>query len=432
MMPWMKQLHHVEAETLNPAGPTAGTTVAASHISAQGLSLQGLLWKVDEFIGLPAIKEKYAEPWSRVSRARNDHNVDSNEMEHRMKPFPDPTDFIRRRQLAATEILFEILMSLCEKGRKDVANVILNSTSDCTWRNPRGDACIESVDEFPDYLKVENRKGMFRLDEGPGGKFRQEWLIDRVLNQGGLWLARAMAPLGVAARKFGPPMVERATSAGQDTTSHIESSSLRNIGPFLTCTSANAAGAFEPSLREIDNVHSTAALRPKLISLNRRGLPQITSHSQAMFWTSLLTQKAKSSMAQYDEKREGMDADTSMQYRPALMTQNLIGVSLLGLPYAPYAVFDIDGSTSDEVLVLTPHQHMLESIPRPDIRSLSISWVVEPINEGNVEDSIEAEVTKSTADLPEFSAATPNLRAKGMVRGMWNYSYMAHGRFDIV
>lgn len=432
-MPWTKQLHHVEAETLNPTGPTAGTTVAVSLISAQGLSLQGLLWKVDEFIGLPAIKDKYAEPWSRVSRARNDRNVDSNETEHRMKPFPDPTDFIRRCQLAATEILFEILMSLCEKGRKDVVNVILNSTSDCTWRNPRGDACIESVDEFPEYLKVENRKGMFRLDEGPGGKFRQEWLIDRVLDQGGLWLARAMAPpLGVAARKFGPAMVERAAAAGQDTISPINSSSLRNISPFLTRTSVNAAGAFEPSLCEIDNVHSTADPRPKLISLDRGGLPQITSHSQAMFWTTLLTQKAKDPMAQHDEKREGMDADTSMQYRPALMTQNLIGVSLLGLPYAPYAVFDIDGSTSDEVLVLTPHQHVLESIPRPDIRSLSISWVVEPINEGNVTDSIEAEVTKSTADLPEFSAATPKIRAKGMVRGMWNYSYMAHGRFDIV
>ena len=44
------------------------------------------------------------------------------------------------------------------------------------------------------------------------------------------------------------------------------------------------------------------------------------------------------------------------------------------------AIFDIEGDTSGQVLVLTPFQKRLETIPRPETRGMSVSWVVQPIS----------------------------------------------------
>jgi hypothetical protein len=84
--------------------------------------------------------------------------------------------------------MFKMIESLVSKGEKELADSILNSTSNRCW-NSRSDLddMIESVDEFPPGLQAENRAGMFVLDPTPDGGYHQSWIIDRVMEQGGLW-----------------------------------------------------------------------------------------------------------------------------------------------------------------------------------------------------------------------------------------------------
>lgn len=49
---------------------------------------------------------------------------------------------------------------------------------------------VESVDQFPPGMRIENRQGLFDLDPSPDGWFYQCWVIDRVMGKGGFWTAR--------------------------------------------------------------------------------------------------------------------------------------------------------------------------------------------------------------------------------------------------
>ena len=68
--------------------------------------------------------------------------------------------------------MFKMIESFVSKGEKELADSILNSTSNRYW-NSRSDldGMIESVDEFPPGLQAENRAGMFVLDPTPDGGY---------------------------------------------------------------------------------------------------------------------------------------------------------------------------------------------------------------------------------------------------------------------
>jgi len=72
-------------------------------------------------------------------------------------------------------------------------------------------------------------------------------------------------------------------------------------------------------------------------------------------------------------------------------------------------------------MVLTLFQTMLESVPRPIIRSMSTSWVVEVAEDP----SIQHEQSPSSGGICK-------VRTKGMVRGMWQFTMIPGGRFMVV
>ena len=81
------------------------------------------------------------------------------------------------------------------------------------------------------------------------------------------------------------------------------------------------------------------------------------------------------------------------------------------------AVFDIEGDASGQVLILTPFQKHLETLPRPDTRSMSVSWVVRPLSHSCV--------TQDERDIEI-------LRSSGMVRGMWKFMVHPENWYNLV
>lgn len=80
------------------------------------------------------------------------------------------------------------------------------------------------------------------------------------------------------------------------------------------------------------------------------------------------------------------------------------------------AIFDVDGDVDGKCLVFQPYHMILESIPRPELRSMSVSWKVEPVDTmamGSVEEGKDDE-TKGRKEL--------KFRSLGGVKGMWRYN----------
>ncbi|KAJ3539689.1 hypothetical protein NM208_g5386 [Fusarium decemcellulare] len=106
-------------------------------LSQHGLSTTGLVWEKSHFIELKQLQIKHADAWKNLRE-------------------------------------------------KELANSILNSTSSWNWNSePRSSTIVESVDQLPSDLRVENRADLFALDPSPDGRYHQTWVIDRVMDQAG-------------------------------------------------------------------------------------------------------------------------------------------------------------------------------------------------------------------------------------------------------
>lgn len=88
------------------------------------------------------------------------------------------------------------------------------------------------------------------------------------------------------------------------------------------------------------------------------------------------------------------------------------------------AIFDIAGDNSGQVLVLTPFQKRLETLPRPEARSMSASWVVH-----SVPDVARSE---DSGGLSLFETILGTLKTSGMVRGMWKNMVAPEAVYKVV
>lgn len=289
--------------------------------------------------------------------------------------------------LSTTHLLFEIIDYLISKGHKRVANSILNSTSNYQWRCQDKFFCdmVESVDQFPPSLSVENWKGMFSLEPSPDGRYYQCWIIDRIMEKGCIWAAKLAKNKYELLGRVGqdtPSSDGKSLAESQTRTSsefqHQDPRSSERQGrteetadpglasPGLTSTGGDPGQAEETEARE------TIAMKDP-----RWSYPK--SHSKLMLRASTMTQLVDLvSLADKDPS----DFSESLTSSLGVLMYSCIG---LDNPCPPEkddpgrrAVFDLDGSISNAPLVLTPLQMVLESIPRSAARSMSVSWVVEP------------------------------------------------------
>ena len=142
------------------------------------------MWKVDQFVELPSIRDKYKESWFRLWRPNTRFEEQSPEATKKLQIFHTIT---RARSLAATQIIFEVIKLLHEDDQTVIADAIWHSVSDIEWR--KGD-CLDSVAKFPKQITLQRREDMFRLtrSQDEDGSFQQKWLIDRIMLYGGFWV----------------------------------------------------------------------------------------------------------------------------------------------------------------------------------------------------------------------------------------------------
>ena len=348
--------------------------------------------------------------------------------------------------LAITHILFEVIRLLREGNQINVADAIWHSVTNTNWRN---ESCLESVTNFPEQLTVEKRRGMFRLEKSSDGCFGHKWLVDRIILQGGFWIGRLVQhssnnnysdgksatdgendtlsgndQIGRAPQdqrleeNFRSPTpddpklnmeIPRAASASHAADfarTSAQQSHLTSVDKSLVLASSHSRikqAKSSDSLRELDNVSKTAFEK---------------NYTQYQITLSLFkTIVDRVILMENEIQEEDSSVTTEAMVDFAAAINNMNGRNSQSSLQQQRAVFDITGDTSGQVLILTPFQKRLETLPRPETRSTSVSWVVHPLSHLN-ESQDEGD--------------TETLRSSGMVRGMWKFMVHPDNWYNLV
>ena len=372
----MKHLQYIRTRNADPDGATHGRASPATfRTTNEGLSFLGFMWKVDHFVELPSLKDKYGESWSRLWHSNTALGLESPKAT--AKPHTTPR-MSKAHWLATTQIIFEVIELLRERNQISIADAIWHSVTDAEWRKGK---YLESVAEFPEQLAVEKRKGMFRLEKRTDGSFAHKWLIDRIIFQGGFWVGRLV----------------------RLSTDHDYSDKL------FTVTCDNPAGcapgnANKVSERSVAKTHSEYQLA--LAMLMKMAEYTMMVHESTEFDQPIdpyeaigISPEAATELAAGLNNIDGRNSDASLRKQRA--------------------IFDVEGDVSGQVLVLTPFQQRLESLPRPITRSMSVSWAVQSVS-----------VINESEDNGDWNQET--LKTTGMVRGMWKFMVQPPNRYNLV
>jgi hypothetical protein len=295
--------------------------------------------------------------------------------------------------------LFEIIRDLISRDEISTADAILNSTSNPAWQVDSKDRGIESVKNLPPGLNVESRSGMFSLDHSDDGRFHQCWIIDRIMAKGGFWVGKVVNAMRL------PSQTPRSEMAQIDVPAEGNSKFRPN-----------------PSLKGHQSQLFTLWLMSNMTSLagnmgDETGDPKkmdpatfAVLQGDNMAWFAHVLANGRSGGRSSDEMEERR------------------------------SIFDVDGDVSGKCLIFQPFHMVLESIPRPELRSMSVSWRVEPVESGVDEETengtgeeVESGVDEKVKDMPdEKTEERTNESSKGYkqrtftthgkVKGMWQYN----------
>lgn len=179
---------------------TMGRSAPESYaLSGQSLRLPGFLWQLDRFVVLADLQTRYSQRWASLGReraallARKKHiPMDPGAWQKTYNPVAEHAS---RRERAITQILFDTLQYLRKSDEAVLADAIWHCVYNPQWRSSRFAGAkaifelIDSVEKIPASVQVENRGGMFNLERIDELTYHSEWLIDRIMEEGGVWSA---------------------------------------------------------------------------------------------------------------------------------------------------------------------------------------------------------------------------------------------------
>ncbi|KAH8664370.1 heterokaryon incompatibility protein-domain-containing protein [Xylariales sp. PMI_506] len=384
-----KNLHLLDSAILLPSSNTTIVEDARMYsLSSDGLSLLGTLWEIADFIDLEPIKVKHSDGW-------------------RLAKQPEAGPQARRQATAL--ILFDTIMLLKTNGMIQAADAILNSVSDPLWcsqdRNTGSDV-VESVLQMPTDLTVEKQEDMFLFSWVIGGMPHQSWIIDRIMDTGGIWLSR---PVDCYKLPFRSDM-----DSSSEPKSKLHPTRSRSLELFSKLTSSSVQTwmnhIFEASAHLAEESHCGRLFQ---ISFFTKLLARLQDDELSSDGTTAAREDTPGRLSKLASLFSGI---VPLAQWSRLLTEQVHQSEFLDRR----AIFDVEGSESRKVLVLTPFQAQLESVPRSKVRNFSVSWTVEPADgggEGIGENNEEVE---------------KRFRVTGMVKGMWRYTLLNSGRFTLV
>lgn len=269
----------------------------------------------------------------------------------------DRVEAVPEMQRIVAEIFFAILRylnNLSTPQSSGVANSIWQSIRVDIVDKPRSkekkalpDFVGEELFNHPDVLQTPFET--LQLDKDRGGVYHQTWIIDRIMQHGELWIGKYNRAGTIPLRSDGN------RSRPSDESQHSE----KGTGPEKN---------FESKLP--DNIIQRQLSRRFLATLFSSGLDGMsddTSESHAAKFNA-------SSLAWYGEILErGLFTQEAEETRVRQLT----------------STFNVDGPC----VVATPFNSDWEVLPRPDLRSMSVCWVVETVQEQVVDESSRSDET---------------------------------------
>ncbi|KAH8589924.1 hypothetical protein B0O99DRAFT_676412 [Bisporella sp. PMI_857] len=450
-----RPLKFIDADVFNPSGPTIRRNNPLMYsLSKKGFALPSVLWKIDEFVDMTPIQERYRESWDdlQTSYKRQSRKISIAAKKEQSVIDRGTVETARNHWLATTHLLFEIISFLRESNNVSVADAIWQSVMNVHWRR---DNVVESTLNFQPHLKLENRKNMFHLEKTNNVGFHSWWLIDRIMYKGGLWVGRVedserfytgfephlentLEELPEIKQTLDERRGEQDQGkpsgnvvAGSQGYAATDIRILSSDGGARTATARHSVEVTHSSENPEDLVTSLPDRKPsKRKQKKDRTDFSKKSHAERQFIGSLFWQITEA-MAEMMDNNSGDEKDDSLGslYTPSEAVSSFARAVAYwnvttgkGFKEQRRAVFDIDGDENGSVLVLTPFNENFETIPRPEIRSMSVSWVVER------DDSL-APVLK---DENKQRNIEETLRAKGMVRGMWTFMMNPIIKYNLV
>ncbi|KEY67028.1 hypothetical protein S7711_04710 [Stachybotrys chartarum IBT 7711] len=307
----------------------------------------------------------------------------------------------KARQLVC-RILFSTLQYLMNQG--DTQPLAAGAASSI-WQSLRVDQVSKDSEALPDHVceelfnhadVIKNQGATLQLDTMRDGEYSQIWLIDRIMKHGVLWAGRY---------KSEQLPIDEGEPSDQDSTGSS------------TTTSHGDAPSADPKHGENEDDGEGKTILEK----------QVVRHVLSNLYNSI-----------------GLnDEDVQEGRREPLSSGSLTSLTLLMQEIKRpgqerrraerlVSVFDVDGPCT----VATPYSSEWEFLPRPDLRSMDVCWVVERVDE--VEPVLEpvacgeARVKETGADHDGADVAGDSgqqrrgigfsfgrYRVVNKVRGMW-------------
>ena len=378
-----------------------------------------MIWKIDRYIDMHRLKRKYTDSWMSLNK-----NLAKT-----------PTSTFR---LGTTHLLFEIMRDLIAQNEIEAADAILNSTLSATWRTDKEGHVIESVRNLPLGLNVENRGGMFSLEPSDDGRFHQCWIIDRVMKKGGLWVGRTVP------RQYLKSQVIRSTDRASEsaessaaTTPSLPSKKHHSTPPAraLDIDAVTMENTTDEAEHEGEKDLGSFAVDQTSVPTQKNDKPKLTFFAKGhqaqlrQFW--LLNSLLAFSNNTVDTSKDGeVDPHSFATMKGDHITLFAFVAS------APESwdkevqdrrsIFDVDGDISGSCLVFQPFHVALEAIPRPETRSMSISWKIQRVGNrvGRTTDTGGDDGTEED-DVPSFTT-------HGRIKGMWKFNLTPGERVRLV
>lgn len=425
---WLPPVLRLEdASYVSPNSPLIKTPSTLWHhtLTDRGLSFPGVLWKVEEYVDFTTIQLAFADKWFTLKfwLAYLDGNVGKDpsswlppwfetftqlpdptqasleplrfQMEllsqelHEQVELPEEDIATLRHQLHdfLYEIFLAILVELRDVDQLQMADAIWNSIQGPSWHGP-GDFAAEgevprSVKHFPqdcENLLTMCGRDLFQFDQCSRSSNQQDWLLERIMIKG--WVL------------CGRPVMSTAEDEW-----FVEENGRRYKDQ-------------DPTWNE-DKAAVSRSTNPKIVKPSGCYHPDNTAAFAMHLFQSVLSEKdpARASLGSINEPSS--DAGAFMAFMQSLSHATSSGRIHGELP-DHRAFFDV----SDPGYVLTPHQPFHDIMPRPAVRSMSVSWRVETISPGNGKGR---QLEQSDADPGKVEE---EFKAFGQVRGMWAVTTM--------
>ncbi|KAI0872376.1 hypothetical protein GGS24DRAFT_18569 [Hypoxylon argillaceum] len=459
------------------------------RLTERGVSLPSYIWQVDDEIDLSPIKYQWEEMWEeikclKVTFAPNReketpeqyatrHNSIATHFSKReilrqtkkdlfLKTELPPTskawdgignDGIRvtqsvvaRRvqevpemQRIITEIIFAILRYLSNSA---VTDSRARGLATSIWQSLRVDSVDDRMD-LPDEVGeelfdhpsvIENPFRTLQLDIGPGGEYSQLWFIDQIMRHGTLWVGRY-----------------HRISPHQEVSVYPPTQAVEQTEPQR-----------ESGEQETEEVDDTTALIPSKgkapmdIGTSKSKEPERRTYTNLILQRQMRRTMMAELMAAHGESHRNIIPATITSFAEIVSTGLWSAESEDRRIRDLVSTFDVGGPC----MILTPYNADWEMLPRPDLRSMSTCWVIEPVDSDDPKPSASPstppqsatnELLESEGDIKQASTSslgeseemvregsTPAsdteqvYRVLGKVRGLWRLMDPPSQRITIV